>query len=951
MNDDASLPPHFHHPHAQRGPGGMNRRDFIRWTGLGAAGLALSSPAAKAMSNLTNPTGPGAIRFAVIGDYGETLADQTFPLDRVAEMIRSWSPDFVVTTGDNNYVLGQAETIDVNIGKNFTGYIYPKMDGYDGDYPYPPTAPLYNRFIPVLGNHDYADVADDELPTTSNIAYSDPYLDYFQNALRTGMAMAPNTTINFADNAQGQTYNRATISGDVEDFQAFMEAMNMRFFDVRLGTASGPSSVHLFIFDSNPATPYSRYYEDRQVPNRDGSPSTYTENAAQGKWLQQRLAASTAQWKIVIFHHPPYNSASGAANSQYTMMRWPFQAWGATAVITGHVHNYERLEMPDADPNTMEPIYGNPTIPYMVNGAGGFVPEQGFDPSFVIQGSQVRVAQYGAQLITADEDSINFLYYDIDGVLRDVKTILADEQSGPPQVEFAGREFPVDASAGTVSIPVQRLGDASQPLDVHYATMDGSAIAGVNYTASSGVLHFDADEREQTITVPIDPPPDFNNTVPWQSLTFTIGLTSPDNGTISFFNIASVIMVNTVDTPINNQDLFIVQTYQDILQDNPTNAEIQAARTAIGSLDLWLYRARWVYQLMTDNYTSEPVFPAAQAYALLNLSTVSALASNAAPPSYPDLENGVNLWRGADTTDDALTALSDAFNRNILDLLNAEFSGFATDNSTFISTVYSLVVPPLATGPTDEDTAYWLTQLSDANDSERDRTRNLMLGRIATESFDPPPVSGMTSFDLTDSTNNGNEVNLAIIIAGLMRIQVPYSTFRDSYLIPVRAAETAGGQTGLTLAMVDVIHSALLSPEYAARFSVTSYEGYIDSVKGHLSMANRDALADPELDGKSNFAEYSFALQPGSGEDVTEMEVEDDAGQRYGIFTYRKAQNIRRVEFLIQVSEDMQTWTTLSNPVADGGIDMGSYIKRRIRIPLPPSEAPQFVRVITRPVE
>ena len=38
-------------------------------------------------------------------------------------------------------------------------------------------------------------------------------------------------------------------------------------------------------------------------------------------------------------------------------MQWPFQAWGADAVLAGHVHNYERL-----DKNG---------LPYFVNGSGG----------------------------------------------------------------------------------------------------------------------------------------------------------------------------------------------------------------------------------------------------------------------------------------------------------------------------------------------------------------------------------------------------------------------------------------------------------------------------------------------------------------------------------------------------------------------------------------------------
>ena len=38
-------------------------------------------------------------RFAVIGDYGNDSADEA----RVARMVSGWDPDFIITTGDNNY--------------------------------------------------------------------------------------------------------------------------------------------------------------------------------------------------------------------------------------------------------------------------------------------------------------------------------------------------------------------------------------------------------------------------------------------------------------------------------------------------------------------------------------------------------------------------------------------------------------------------------------------------------------------------------------------------------------------------------------------------------------------------------------------------------------------------------------------------------------------------------
>jgi hypothetical protein len=936
MNTNSSPKPHSH---AAGSHHGLNRRDFVRLAASGT-GLALTQVAVRGIGAPTTPNGPGAIRFALIGDFGETLADQTFPVDRVGALIRSWNPDFVVTSGDNNYVLGEASTIDVNVGKNFTGYIYPKSTTIPTQYPYPPGSPTYNRFIPCLGNHDYGDVADDALPSLDNVAKNAGYQQYLRNALRVGTALAPNTTITFADNAVGQTWSRSLISGEVEDFAPFQESENLRFYDVRLGTASGPSSVHLFILDSDSPTPYGRYSADRVIPNRDGSPSQFTEKATQAAWLKQRLAASTARWKIVILHHPPYNSAPGAENSQYTFARWPYQAWGASAVITGHVHNYERLQMPDPDEN-LNPKTGGPTIPYIVNGSGGFIPEQGFDPSFVVPGSLVRVAEYGAQLITADENSINFLYYDLDGVLRDVCTLYANDSQGAPQVEFAGNEFPVGSDSGTVSITVTRLGDASQPLTVNYATMDGTAVAGTNYVATSGALQFAANERTKTIPVTILPPPFFPpGTVPWESLIFTVGLSSPSEGALGFFNVSSVIIYNLTETPITNQVMFINQTYLDLFQRTPTATEFQAAQQAIGGLDLWIYRAQWIYNLLMASKATEPVFPVALSYAFLQLSDISWLASQAAPPSFPDLKDGLRLYRNADSPADGLITLSEAFNQNALEIVYYEFPSAETDNTFFVQNLYTLLITTFGSA-TQADLDYWLGQLSNASDAQRNLSRQLMLGRMATESFDPPPNPGMTPFDLTKSSNNGNKALMGILIAGLLRIQLTMDEFIGGYVLPARLGSAV---------IIDLIYNMLQSPQYAARFRVTSYDGYIDSAKGLETRIQRAPYADPDRDGLNNLEEYSFALPAGDASpgSHTDLEVVDESGQRFGIFSYRVAKYVRQVEFLVQISTNLKDWTVVSAPQPAGGEDLGAYLRRRVRIPIPSTTARQYFRVRVR---
>lgn len=111
-----------------------------------------------------------------------------------------------------------------------------------------------------------------------------------------------------------------------------MTGANDRYYDV----VRGP--VHFFILSSDPREPDGTAFD-----------------SIQGQWLRAKLAASTADWKIVIAHHAPY--ASEVLHGSTTYMQWPFATWGADAVMSGHAHNYERLSVD--------------SIPYFVNGWGG----------------------------------------------------------------------------------------------------------------------------------------------------------------------------------------------------------------------------------------------------------------------------------------------------------------------------------------------------------------------------------------------------------------------------------------------------------------------------------------------------------------------------------------------------------------------------------------------------
>jgi len=82
-------------------------------------------------------------------------------------------------------------------------------------------------------------------------------------------------------------------------------------------------------------------------------------------------------------------------------MRWPFAAWGADAVFTGHEHLFERISQDG--------------ILYFVNGAGG-AGLYNFEHIGEVQGSQKRYnSNFGAQLVSLTKAEAKYEFFSING--------------------------------------------------------------------------------------------------------------------------------------------------------------------------------------------------------------------------------------------------------------------------------------------------------------------------------------------------------------------------------------------------------------------------------------------------------------------------------------------------------------------------------------------------------
>lgn len=293
---------------------------FLAVLALFLTGCSGGSATSEANQNKKVILNEHALRLAVIGDYGV----DTEEAHHVAQLVKSWNPHYVLTTGDNNYPSGEAATIDQNIGAKYHEFIAP----YKGNFG---QGSDMNRFFPTLGNHDWISSG------------AQPYLDYF------------------------------TLPE------------NERYYDVAI-----QEKTHLFALDSDSREP-------------DGVTST----SQQGLWLQGKLAASNACWKIVFMHHSPYSSGSHGSSE---WMQWPYKAWGADVVLGGHDHTYERLI-----------VNG---LPYFVNGLGGHTRYQLSPP---IEGSQIRYNQdVGAMLVQINGNKAEFLFVNRKGAVIDTYALNKD---------------------------------------------------------------------------------------------------------------------------------------------------------------------------------------------------------------------------------------------------------------------------------------------------------------------------------------------------------------------------------------------------------------------------------------------------------------------------------------------------------------------------------------------
>ena len=104
----------------------------------------------------------------------------------------------------------------------------------------------------------------------------------------------------------------------------------------------------------------------------------------------------------------------------------------------------------------------------------------------------------------------------------------ADETNNPGQITFTSAlpSVSVNENAGTLNLSVSRINGSDGAVSVQYATADGTATAGADYTATSGTLNWaHGDAANKNIAIPIN-----DDMIYEDNETFTVTLSMPTGG-------------------------------------------------------------------------------------------------------------------------------------------------------------------------------------------------------------------------------------------------------------------------------------------------------------------------------------------------------------------------------------------------------------------------------------
>ncbi|MEY2481524.1 MAG: hypothetical protein QOK24_52 [Verrucomicrobiota bacterium] len=135
---------------------------------------------------------------------------------------------------------------------------------------------------------------------------------------------------------------------------------------------------------------------------------------------------------------------------------------------------------------------------------------------------------------------------------------IADDDGGTSTIQFSASDYSVSEGDGSVLLTVIRSGGAGFAVSANYATANGTATAGSDYTATASTVTFAPGEYSKTISIPITQDgasePTENFSVALSNPSANAALGSPSTATVNIFDDEAAPVITSPTTATGQRD-------------------------------------------------------------------------------------------------------------------------------------------------------------------------------------------------------------------------------------------------------------------------------------------------------------------------------------------------------------------------------------------------------------
>ena len=210
----------------------------------------------------------------------------------------------------------------------------------------------------------------------------------------------------------GEVFSQAAVFPALgnHDYLTHEAAPCLDLFDLSQGVSPGQETGRYYSFDHGnthvTVLDTNRPLDDAIRRNNDDGMLA---------WLESDLQ-TTQRWKVVVCHHPPYNTGDRGCDMRVREHIVPLlETYGVHLVLSGHQHNYQRSKPLRGDQVTTVQKGG---IVYIVTGAGARAKHACQESQWL--DAAICSASHGLySRITASNDSLNIEAIDDAGHIRD----------------------------------------------------------------------------------------------------------------------------------------------------------------------------------------------------------------------------------------------------------------------------------------------------------------------------------------------------------------------------------------------------------------------------------------------------------------------------------------------------------------------------------------------------